>query len=110
LVRSAQRNALEIRKRLYLVFRILNGEHVVVPGLGVDPKARLDHAIRGQGGDHVIDDFLLAKAHLAGAHAVDVELQGRVIDVLRRKHVGNAGDIANLRGERERGVVGVGHV
>ena len=87
---AAQRDRPEIGQGLDLALRILHGQHVVVAGLRIDPEAGRDHLIGGQRGDDVVDHFALVEAQLAGAHAVDIELQRRIVDVLRNEDVRHA--------------------
>ena len=93
-----------------LRLRILHGEHIVVAILGIDPIARRDHRVRGQRGDEVAHYFLLGEAELARSHAIDVQLQRGIIDVLRDIGIAHAGDFANLPGKLERRVVGLGQI
>src|SRR6185436_8781590 len=55
-----------------------------------------DHEIRGERGDDVADDLFLRDAELGGLHAVDLEVQGWRVDVLRNEHVVDAGQCADL--------------
>src|SRR5207253_9532115 len=69
---SAQRNLLEVRHGFDSVFRVLHGEHIGIPALGIDPIIRRDHAVRSESGDDVVDDFLLRKTEEARFLPVNV--------------------------------------
>ena len=69
---AAQGYRLQVCQALDLVLRILNRQHVVETGFRVDPIARGDHGVRGQGGDDVVHHFPLIKPHLAGARPIHV--------------------------------------
>jgi hypothetical protein len=94
----AQRNGAQIVQVLHLALGILHGQHIVVAALGIDPVAGRDHAVGGERGDDVVHHFALIQAQLAGAGAIDIEAQRRVVDVLRRVDVGHAG-ILRIRAE-----------
>src|ERR1700733_3590329 len=57
-VGRSQRDLLEVVEGLNLSLRILDREHVVVPGLRINPVTRSDHAIRRHGCDDAIDNRL----------------------------------------------------
>ena len=44
-----------------LLLGILHGQHIVVAGLRIDPKARRDHLVRCQRRDHVVHHFFLSR-------------------------------------------------
>ena len=94
--RGMQRDLLEIRDGVDLGLRVLHREHVVVAVLGIDPVAGSDHAVRGQRGDHVVYRFLRRHPHAPGHFAVDIELNARIVEVLRNKHVADAVKLAHL--------------
>src|SRR5208337_1149189 len=73
-----------------IAFRILDGEEVVVASTRVDPVARCDHLVGGQRGDDVVHDFLLVEAQFPCTYPVDLELKGRVIDVLWNVDIAHA--------------------
>ncbi len=104
-IRGAQRHRFQIFNRLHLVFRILDGDEIVVAASGIDPVARGDHHVGGKGGDDVVDHFLRAQAEFAGARAVHVHLQAGVIHVLRHVDVRHAADCFELPGETESDVI-----
>jgi hypothetical protein len=54
--------------------------------------------------------FLFTEAELSGAHTVDVELEGGIVDVLGDEDVGDTGDGAELSGEVGGDFVGSLHV
>src|ERR1017187_6610117 len=89
---------------LYLALRVLHGQHIVIPRFWVDPETGRDHTVGGERGDHVVHHLAMVKAHLAGAHAVHVELQCRGVDVLRDENVGHSGNGRDLSRELERPV------
>src|SRR5207245_7016443 len=88
----------------------LSVQYVIVPGLWIDAKAGRYHLVRSEGGDHVVDHLALIETHLAGARAVDVELQRGVVDILRNEDVGHAWDAPNARGKLQGGGIGSFHV
>ena len=106
-VRSPQRNRFQVRQAADLPLGILHRQHVVVAGLGIDPKAGRDHLVRRQRGNHVVHHFALVQAQFAGSHAVHVELQSRVVDILRDEHVRDPGNGFDLRGKLQRRLIGV---
>ena len=85
---AAQRNGAQVGDAAHLVLGVLHGEHVVVAVAGIDPVAGRDHLVRGERGDDVADDFALVEAELAGAGAVDIELERGIVEVLRDVDVG----------------------
>ena len=92
LLGAAQRDRAQIADAPHLVFGILNRQHVVVAVLGIDPVARRDHLVRSERGDHVADHFALIESELAGARAVHIEPQRRIVDVLRNENIGDTVD------------------
>ena len=106
----AQRDGAQVAESRDLALGILHGQHVVVAGFRIDPETGCDHAVRGQGGDHVVHHLALVQSHFAGAHAIHIELQGGVVDILRDENVGDAGNRTDLAGELERQVVRPSHV
>ena len=74
----------------------MDGQKVVVAGARIDPVAGRDHLVRGQRGDDIVHHFLLAEAQLAGANPVNLEPQGRVIDILRNVDLAHARQVADL--------------
>ena len=104
---SAQRNLLEVRHDFDSVFRVLHGEHIHIgiPALGIDPIIRRDHAVRSESGDDVVDDFLLRKTEEARFLPVNVEFEGRVVDVLGNQHVVYVLELAHGLSKLRSGVV-----
>src|ERR1700731_4821273 len=96
---AAQGNLLQIGHRLDLVLGILDGQQVGVTARWIDPVIRRDHAVRSEGGDDVVDDFFLRETEETGLPAVNVELQGRVIDILGNQNVADAPESANKRSD-----------
>src|ERR1019366_7876223 len=94
--RSMQGYLLEVCYGVDLGFRILHREHVVVPILRIDPVAGSDYAIRGQGSDNVVHCFLGGHPHTSSHFAVDIELNTRIIEVLRNEHVARATEPTHL--------------
>ena len=86
---------------LDLVLGILHGQIVRIAVARIDPEAGRDHLVRSQRGDDVLHHFPLAQAELARAHAVDVQLQSGIIEILRDEDVGHAADFADLAREIE---------
>ena len=83
----------------YEIFGVLDGEEVVVAAFGVHPVAGRDHHVRSQGGDDVAHHLLFAQPQFAGAEPVNVQLQRRVIHVLRHQHVAHPRQGARLPGD-----------
>src|ERR1700741_2158482 len=75
------------RHRIDLLVEILHRQHVVVPALRIDPVARRDHPIRRQRRDHVVHYVFRRQPQQTRLLAIDVQLQPRIIDVLRDQHV-----------------------
>ena len=78
-----QRHSLQVVDGLHLIFRVLHGDEIIVAIFGVNPVAGRDHDVRSERGDYVVHDFFGAEAELAGALAIDGQLQRRIIHVLR---------------------------
>ena len=100
-----QRDLLEISDGVDLGLRVLHREHVVVAVLGIDPITGRDHAVRGQRRNHVVYRFLGRHPHPASHFAVDIELNARIVEVLRNQYVAHATELAHLRGDFGRGLV-----
>ena len=96
---ARKRHGAEVGQVFHDVFRILDGEQIIVAALGIDPIARRDHPVGGQRGDEAVHHFLCAQAQFAGALAVNVNLQRRIIHVLRHQHVADARQGARLLGD-----------
>ncbi len=103
---STQRDGLKVSQSLNLVFGVLNGQHIIVAGLWIDPITRRYHLIGRQRRDHIVDHLALIETHLAGPCTVDIELQRGVVDILGYEYVGDAWNSPNPRGELEGGVIG----
>ena len=99
---SAQRNGAQIDQVLHLFLGILNSQVVGIAVARIDPQAGGDHLVRSQRGDDVGDNFFLTEPEFARPHAVDVELQRRLIEILRDEYVGHAVDLPDLAREIER--------
>ena len=95
---AVQRNGPQIEQALNLLFGILHVQEVVVVVPRIDPDIRRDHLVRGERGDDVLDDFLFAQPELAGARAVDVELQRGIVEILRNVGIRNAADLRGSAG------------
>src|SRR5262249_59236129 len=106
----AQGDGLQIGEIFYLRLRVLNGQHIIIAGLRIDPEAGRDHLVRSEGRDHVVDHLPLVKSELARPDAVHVELQSRVVDILRYKHVGYAFNLADAGGKLQGGVISLLHI
>src|SRR6266705_2769640 len=102
---SAQRNLLEVRHRFDGIFGVLRGEHVGVAALRIDPIIRGDHAVGSEGGDDVVYDFLLRKTEEARFFPVNVEFEGRVVDVLGNQHVVYVFELAHGLSKLRSGVI-----
>ncbi len=85
--RSAQRNRPEIVEVPDLLLRILDRQVVVVSVFRVDPDTRRNHQIRSERRDHVRHDFFFAQAEFAGVHAIDIQPQRRIVEILRNKDI-----------------------
>ena len=109
-LRRAQRHRRQVGKIFDEVFGILDREQIIVAGLGINPIARRDHPVGSQRGDDVVHDFLCVQAKFAGALAVNVHFQRRIIHVLRHQHVADARQRADLLGDLRRDVVRAFHV
>ncbi len=88
---SAQRNGRQVGEAANEVLRVLHGEQVIVAALGIHPIARSDYLVRCQRRDDVAHHLFLVQPKLAGPYAVDIELERRVVDVLRDEHVTHIG-------------------
>ena len=75
---------------------ILNGEHVIVAGLRINPIARRDNAVRGKSRDYVVDDILGRQSNQAGSLAVDVHFKPWVLQILRNEDCRNTARCAKL--------------
>src|SRR6201997_3020285 len=82
-VRGSKRDLLEVLQGLNLRLGVLDGQQGGVSGLWVDPVARIDHAVRRHGGDHVIYNVLWRQTFETGLLTVDLDGETGVIDVLR---------------------------
>ena len=95
-VRRPQRHRAEVGE----VFTGFSGyctvKQIVIPGLRIDPITWRDHAVGGQRGNQAVHDFLGAQAQFAGALAINVQFEGRIIHVLRHEHVADSGQGAHL--------------
>jgi len=88
-----------------LLLGILHVQEVVVVVLWIDPDVWRHHLIRSERSNDVLYDFLLGQAKLTGASAVDVELQCRIVEILRDVSIRkNYSGIAFL--QRRRGRLG----
>jgi hypothetical protein len=88
-----------------LLFGILHVQEIVVVVLGIDPDIRRYHLVRSERRNDVLDHFLLAQSQFAGARAIDLQLQGRVIEILRDVSIRHAAYLADLPGQIERGLI-----
>ena len=98
-VRRPEGQAAQIGEALHVALTILDGQEVIVAALGINPVARGNHAVGGQRRDQAVRDLLGAQPQLAGALAVNLDLQGRVIHILRYQHVAHPGQGAHLPGD-----------
>ena len=98
-VRRPEGHAAKIGQILHVALPILDGQQVIVPALGINPIARGNHAVGGQRRDQAVGDLLGAEPQLAGALAINVNLQSRVIHILRDQHVADPGQGAHLAGD-----------
>src|SRR6266478_473880 len=90
---------LQVGDGTYLIFGILHGQKIGVAAFRVDPVVGGDHAVGGQRRDYIIDHLPLRQSQLTGFLAVDVELECRIVHVLRDKHVTHAWEKTRLRGD-----------
>ena len=90
---AAKRNVFELLHVhvLDLVGGVLHGEHVVVAGVGVDPVAGRDDAVRGERSDDVVDHILRREPDERRAFAINVQPQAGILQVLRNVDIADAG-------------------
>ena len=63
------------------------------------PITGRNHAVGGQRRNQAVHQFLGGQAQFAGAFAVDVDFQGRIIHVLRHQNIADARQHARLLGD-----------
>ena len=89
---------------------ILNGEEIIVAAFRVNPIARRNHLVGSQRGYDIANDFFFVQAKLGGAQPVNVQLQCRIINVLRHQHVADARQRLGFLRDVRRDFVGAVHV
>ena len=94
--RRAQRNSLQVGEALNILLRILHGQHVIIPGLRVDPVTRGDHSIGSQCGNDIVYHLFLAQPEFTCPQAVNVKMERGVINVLRDIDFTHARRLANF--------------
>src|ERR1017187_625402 len=82
-VRRTKRDVSEILQAANILFWILYRQHVIVSGLGVNPVTGSDHSVGGECGDDVVHYFPLIQPKFARAQPIHIELEGRIIKILR---------------------------
>ena len=103
---TAHRNGRQVGEILHETFGILDGEEIVVATSRVHPIAWRNHLIGSQRGDDIANDFFFVQAKLGGAQPVNVQLERRIIDVLRYEHVADAGQRPGFSGDVRRDFMG----
>ena len=94
-----QRNGPQVEQVPNLVFGILHVKEVIVVVLRIDPNVGRHHLVRGERGDDVLHYLLLAQSQFAGARAVHLQPQRRIIEVLRNVSIRHTADLPDLAGE-----------
>ena len=98
-MRTVERNRLQVVERLDLPFLVHHRQKIVVAAVRIDPDARRNHLVGGEGRDDVRHGLLLRQAQFARAGPVNRDSQRWVIEVLRNIYVRHAAALPYLAGD-----------
>ena len=90
--RRSHRRSQQLVQRVEAILRRLDADVVADAGRGIQPEARRHLIVAAERNQHAARHITLGQPHLTGLHAVDVQIQLRLLEDLVDVHIGRARD------------------